>query len=69
MHCLKEYASSLDADRCLREHDLIYMPISAEDLNSLHLFLYFKDESILSESLIKTIKKYARIAARRQMNE
>ena len=45
---------------CEKSHEIIYVPINREDLFKLIQFLYTRDDSLLSESLIKTLQKYSK---------
>ena len=62
-YCGKIYDRDQEADTCKQSHNLLYLPLSAEDINRLHLYLYNGDENLLTESLIKQIKKYAKVAS------
>jgi hypothetical protein len=64
-YCDRMYDMAKKADRCLAGHDLLYVPLSASDIDALHKFLYFKDEKVLTSSLWKQIKRYAKIASKR----
>lgn len=49
-----------------KEHDIVYVAMSREDLNRLNLFIRLKDEKLLTESLVKTIMTFASKSAKRQ---
>lgn len=49
-----------------KDHDLIYLPLTREDLNRLNLFLRIKDDTLLTQSLVFTISNYAKESARKQ---
>jgi hypothetical protein len=59
-YCLKPYAQQMDAEGCKDSHELLYVALSKADLNRLINFIYTKDEQLLTESLIKNLKKYMR---------
>lgn len=46
-----------DADSCRDKHDIIYVPFLREDLNRLLHFIYQPDESLITETMVKTIRK------------
>ena len=56
--CLKEYPSQERADRCKDSHEIVYIKMSRSDLNRLLNFIYLRDESLLTESLVRTLRKY-----------
>jgi len=62
-YCGIEYAKDQEADTCKQSHKLIYIALTAEDLNRLHNFIYFKSEDLFTDSLLKQIKKAVRSAA------
>ena len=57
-YCGKVYTDATKADVCRDSHELIYVPFSTADLNSLLHFVYSKDEQFLTESLMKTLSIY-----------
>ena len=57
-YCGKVYVSATKADECRDQHELIYIPLTKTDLNRLLQFLYTKDESLLTESLVDTLQTY-----------
>ena len=59
-YCGKFFTNPVDADNCKESHDLIYLPLSKEDLNRLVLFLYQKEDKLLTKSLIDNLQKYLR---------
>lgn len=61
-YCDKSYTDPIKATVCRDSHDLVYLMLSAEDLNRLHTFIYTKDSSLLSETLLKRIKGLLRRA-------
>lgn len=65
--CLKEYKTIEAAFACKIGHELIYVPLTKEDLGRLIQFLYTKNEEILTESLVKTLQKYNKIRPSRDI--
>lgn len=57
-YCHKEYSHPQKADACRENHDLVYVPISKGDLNRLVQFLYLKDDDLLTNSLVDTLRNY-----------
>lgn len=58
-YCGKSFSRSQEADSCRDSHQLIYVPLTKNDLNHLINFIYSKDEKLLTESLMKTLIKYS----------
>lgn len=56
--CNTIHSRDVYALSCEQSHDIIYVPFKSEDLFRLVQFLYTKDDSLLSESLMKTLLKY-----------
>jgi len=56
-YCYKPYTDPTKADSCRDNHDLIYVQISREDLARLMQFILTKDEEVLTESLVRSLKK------------
>ena len=59
-YCNKKWSDPAKADSCRDGHELIYVQISKSDLNRLINFIYAKDESLLSPTLMNTLTKYLR---------
>ena len=59
-YCGKPFESKEPALRCKEEHDIIFVELSAEDLNRLIHFIYSKDEKILGPTLMQNLEKYKR---------
>lgn len=55
--CNKVYAQWQEADACRDSHDLVYVQFLRSDLDRLLKFIFFKDETYLTESMITSIKK------------
>lgn len=58
-YCNKLYKKMQDADVCRESHNLILVPMTAEDLNRLRMFIYLKQEELLTPTLIRTINRYS----------
>lgn len=67
--CGKKFPTAIACDIHKDEHNIVYVPIEFEDLQRLRQFLYFKDEKLLTETLVKTIIKYSESSAKRKMIE
>jgi len=59
-YCGKKYTDAVKADVCRDSHELIYVPFTTADLNSLLHFVYTKEEQYLTESLMNTLSTYLR---------
>ena len=57
-YCQKIFVTSPEADKCKDSHQLIYVPLSIDDLNRLVNFIYLKEEKLLTEDLVNTLQKY-----------
>lgn len=60
LYCNTPYSEKKKAEKCIKDHDIIYFPISRDDLNRLNNFIFTREDKLLSSSLIETIRKYAR---------
>lgn len=58
--CGKEWSRDTYAISCEQSHEMIYVPISRDDLFKLMMFIRTKDESLITESLWKVLNKYSR---------
>lgn len=56
MFCGKKYSTWQKAEECIVSHNLIYIPATAEELNSLMQYIYEQDRNI-PITLIERIKK------------
>lgn len=56
-YCGRVFPNIQLADSCRESHDLVYIQISKGDLNRLIHFIYSKDESLLTASMINALKK------------
>ncbi|KKN18891.1 hypothetical protein LCGC14_0951110 [marine sediment metagenome] len=59
--CLKIYKKPLLADKCREGHDIVYIQLLRSDLNRLLQFIYLKDDELLTETLMTTLRKYKRM--------
>lgn len=59
-YCGKPFEKKELALNCKDTHDIVYVELSAEDLNRLLHFMYSKDEKILGPTLMKNLEKYRR---------
>lgn len=64
-YCGKKYVDPVKADTCREEHDLIYLPLTREDIFALSAFLYTKNEKDLTDTLVKQILKYRKLTQRK----
>lgn len=58
--CTKEFRSFQEADACRDSHQMLYVPLTQEELNRIVNFFYLKDDSLIKESLVKKLQAYAR---------
>ena len=58
VYCNTEYNTSIEAVKCAQNHNLVVVYLTREDLMTLIRFLYSKDDSLLTESLIDSLMKY-----------
>jgi hypothetical protein len=56
--CGLTYTNSAMALSCEQAHDVIYVAFKRSDLFNLVNFLYTKDSTLLTESLVKTLMQY-----------
>lgn len=60
-YCKKEYKGQTaisDANNCKESHNLIYIQLSKEDLHRLLMFIFSKDDSVLSETIVERLQAY-----------
>lgn len=58
--CNKVFVHDTDCLSHEQEHDIIYIPILREDLFKLLQFFITRDDELLSETLMGTLRKYSR---------
>lgn len=54
------------ADACRNSHEIIYVPMTATELNRLINGLFFGDLSVVPESLLDTLRKIQKKAVTRK---
>jgi hypothetical protein len=59
-YCGNLFKTVIKAEECKLNHDLIYVALSRTDLNRLINFIYLRDESLLTPTLLETLNKYLR---------
>lgn len=55
------YDNPTQADVCRDNHELLYVPMSRTELNRLLNALVLGDITIVPQSLLETLRKYARL--------
>jgi hypothetical protein len=50
-----------------KDHQLVYVAIEKSDLNRLVQYMYTKDESLLTRSLMETLQVFQRNMAKREL--
>lgn len=58
--CGKVHYNVIQADACRDSHDMIYIPMSRTELNRLINAIMLDKVDIVPESLLTTLRKYAR---------
>lgn len=58
--CEKLYADPSKADACRDSHNLVYIPFTRDEVNRLLQFIFMKDDALLTESVVKRLKKGVR---------
>jgi len=56
--CGTLYERDTYALSCEQSHDIVYVPLKSDDLYRLIQFLYTKEDSLLSKSLVETLMRY-----------
>jgi len=59
-YCGKNFTSPQEADSCRDSHELIYVPFTLRELNSLIEYIYLKDESVFDPKVIKRLQRFNR---------
>ena len=57
IYCNKAFDNSAKADGCRVAHKLVFLGLSKSDLNNLLNYIYTGEEELLTESLIRAIRK------------
>jgi len=65
-YCGKVFGNFFLADECRDNHNIIYLPLSSQDIGKLHQYIYTHDDRLLSETLIKQIKHYVKVASKKE---
>lgn len=58
--CGELYSRDTLALSCEQSHDIVYIPLKRQDLYQLLNFIYTRDNSLLSPSLVNTLRKYSK---------
>lgn len=59
-YCGKEFTDPIDCENHKETHNLIYLPLSQEDLHRLLQFIYSKEDGLITETLLSNLQKYVR---------
>lgn len=65
--CGREYTSRSDEDarnqakNCEESHEFVYLKLLKSDVQRLLAFIYSKEDQLLTESLIDTLKAYRKL--------
>jgi hypothetical protein len=60
-YCKKEFTGKdgmAQAENCKDSHNLIYLQLSKEDLQKLIMFIYSKDDRVLSDTIVERLQSY-----------
>lgn len=60
IYCDILYSDEAKAHTCVKNHELIYLPISKNDLSRLNQFFFIGDNELLTESLVRIVQKYVK---------
>jgi hypothetical protein len=60
-YCEKTFKHVQEADACRDNHNLVYVPLTAADLNHIIQYFYTQEEDLLDPKLIKRLQKYSRM--------
>ena len=55
-YCHKVYVDPFKANDCRNSHGLVYLRISRYDLDRLLKFIYFKDDKLITDTMIESLK-------------
>lgn len=68
--CKKEFPTAFAADfHRDSEHEVVYVPLGREDLHRLIMYIELRDVSVLTPTLINTLKTYHRAASKPKPQE
>lgn len=59
-YCGKIYYNELLATTCEQAHDIVYVPLTREDIQRLMQFMVTGEPGLLTKSLVNTLRKYSR---------
>jgi hypothetical protein len=62
--CKRGYESVVSADACRDSHEMIYFPISRDELNQLAIFIHTGNASGISVELLDRLDEYKRNSVR-----
>ena len=66
--CGKVFPNPNEADGCEKSHNLIYIPMTDEELSSLVMFLHTGDIRLAKQSVIRRIVNYKRVTSEDNMS-
>lgn len=66
LYCQKLYDEEGKARECNKEHSLVLVPLAKKDLHRLLQFILFKQDSLLTEDLVRVLQKYNKEASIRR---
>lgn len=58
--CGERYSTATKADTCKISHDMLFIPMTKTELNRLINALVLGDLSLVPETVLETLRKYAR---------
>ena len=67
--CKISYESIVSADACRDSHDMIYFPISRDELNQLTLFIHTGNASGISTELLDRLDEFKRNSVRTTLDK
>lgn len=59
-YCDKIYHNELLATSCEQSHEIIFVPLTREDIQRLMQFMVTGEPGLLTKSLVNTLRKYSR---------
>ena len=62
-YCGSKYPDPTKADTCKDSHNLVYVPMTRQDLNGLIHLIIMSDSNVVSSKLFSDLQRYARKAA------
>ncbi len=64
--CNKAAKNPAEADACRDRHDLVYIPMERTDVNRLLMYIYQPNPELITDSMVKTIKRSLKFALDRE---